>query len=395
MALDDVAAEPLVGARRQLQVDGGAGRERADHGHLERLVHRLGGETRRVGLGRREADAVDGDRVAEADLLPQLRRDAKARAVGAALDALDTADVLHQSGEHHHSLNRVRIKVSSPTSSASVAVPSRRVGMPGAGAGPPSSSGAMKTRASSIWSAAAKAAVRVAPPSSRRLVRPRRPSSSSAAVTRPVAASRRARGSSRRRRRAALRAAPGRRRGRGRRSAAPRRASPAAASRAAGGRRSRRRRGPAGALRRPSARSAAGRRRGRCRSRPRSRRIRRARRGPARGCARRRSRARRRPASWCGRRATSPSSAMTSGMPVSPCLRKGWLARRAARAISSVGVDEVDLHPARAQRFGPAPRRLRRSGRRWRSRRGRCRPRGSRRRRAAGGPWWAQGSSVT
>src|SRR6185312_3270253 len=97
--------------------------ERADHGHLQGLVHRLGGEAGRVRLRRRQADAVDRDRVAEADVRPEAGRDAKARAVGAALDALDAADVLHESGEHHHSLNRVRIKVSSPTVLASTRLP--------------------------------------------------------------------------------------------------------------------------------------------------------------------------------------------------------------------------------------------------------------------------------
>ena len=118
-----MAAEALGGARGELEVDPGARVERADHGHGERLIHRLGGEALGVGLDRGEADTVDGDRVAETDLAAEPRRDPQPRALAVTLDALDAADVLHQSGEHRHSLNRVRIKVSSPTFSTSVAMP--------------------------------------------------------------------------------------------------------------------------------------------------------------------------------------------------------------------------------------------------------------------------------
>ena len=56
------------GPHRQLEVDPVAGGEAAERGDREGLVHRLGLEAAGVGGDRGQADAVDGDRVAEADL---------------------------------------------------------------------------------------------------------------------------------------------------------------------------------------------------------------------------------------------------------------------------------------------------------------------------------------
>ena len=78
-----------------------------------------------------------------------------------------------QSGEHpHHSLKRVVIRVSvARQACAGVALGASQPPRPvRAGGAPPSRTGATKIRASSISSASAKAAARVAPPSRKRLV---------------------------------------------------------------------------------------------------------------------------------------------------------------------------------------------------------------------------------
>ena len=107
-----------VGLHRELEVDPAAGLEAAERGQSQGLVHRLGGEAGRAGLGRGQADAVDGDRVARGDLGAEAGRDAHRGAVDSGVDGFDGADVLDQPGEHpHHSLNRALISVSSPTAS--------------------------------------------------------------------------------------------------------------------------------------------------------------------------------------------------------------------------------------------------------------------------------------
>ena len=212
----------------------------------------------------------------------------------------------------------------------------------------------MKTRASSIWPAAAKAAARVAPPSSRRLVRPRRPSSASAAAIRSVGG--RAGGEDRlgAGARAALRAGrvgvgavdDGQRRlvegrqelrverqaGVGVEDDADRLARFADVRAVSSGSSARTVPIPtaiASHSPRQTWTSCAAALAG----------------DPGRGAGRR---------SRCGRRATSPSSATTSGSPVSACLRKGWLSEAGGAGDLGAGRDEVDLHPAVAQ-IAPAP----------------------------------------
>ena len=96
--------------------------------------------------------------------------------------------------------------------------------------------------------------------------------------------------------------------------------------------------------------------------------------------------------------ATLPSSVIadlksTHGRPVRACLRNAWLSSRARVRELAVGDDDLDALVAQdPQARGPTPSR---SGRRCRRRRGGCRRRGSRRCTAACGPWWQHGSSET
>ena len=120
VALDDVAAEALVGARRQLQVDPGAGAP-ARRSRSPRSVWFIASVSKpsasaSVAVRQTPLTAIESPRPISR---PEAGRDPQRAPLGAGLDALHAADVLHQSGEHHHSLNRVRIKVSSPTMSAS------------------------------------------------------------------------------------------------------------------------------------------------------------------------------------------------------------------------------------------------------------------------------------
>ncbi len=153
MALQNVPAEPIRRLHRQLQVDPIARSQAAQGGHLQRLVHRLGLEPAGVGLRRGQAGPVDRDRVAGRDLRPQIRGEPQPSAIGPGLDGLHSSDVLNQTGEHHHSLNRAVIRVSPEPSSAGVRF------------APPSRTGATKVRASSTSPASTKAAARVWPPS--------------------------------------------------------------------------------------------------------------------------------------------------------------------------------------------------------------------------------------
>ena len=90
-------SDALIASSRLTLAPGSMAPERGD---LEGLVHRLDLEADVVDRGRREADAVDGDRVALADLGDQAGGDMKPGAVAAAVDVLDLADVLDQAGEH-------------------------------------------------------------------------------------------------------------------------------------------------------------------------------------------------------------------------------------------------------------------------------------------------------
>ena len=150
-----------------------------------------------------------------------------------------------------------------------------------------------------------------------------------------------------------LRDGRGPRRRRRRRGPGSRRGWRAAGSRAAAVRPSRIRRAAAAAGRPRGARSAAGRRRGPCRFRPRSRPIRPASGGPARGCARPRSRASRPAPSRWRRRRDIASFSVTSGRPVRACLRNGWLSRRAAVA-SAPAATSTSTPPSR-RIPGPRP----------------------------------------
>ena len=59
-----MAAESVVCPERQLEVDRIARLQRAERGALKRRVHDVGAELLRPGFDRRQADPVDGDRVA-------------------------------------------------------------------------------------------------------------------------------------------------------------------------------------------------------------------------------------------------------------------------------------------------------------------------------------------
>ncbi len=64
VTLHDVAAEPVGGAQRQLEIDRRADRDLLQRAARKRLVHDIGGEIPLRYLDRRQADAVDRDRVA-------------------------------------------------------------------------------------------------------------------------------------------------------------------------------------------------------------------------------------------------------------------------------------------------------------------------------------------
>ena len=101
VALDDVAAEPVGGLHRQLQVDRGARprRRRARSPRASGSSPRSRSRSRRPRSrsGRRRSTATESPR---RDLGRQRGRDAQAGAVAAALERLDRADVLDQAGEH-------------------------------------------------------------------------------------------------------------------------------------------------------------------------------------------------------------------------------------------------------------------------------------------------------
>ena len=100
VALDDVAAEPVAGAQRQLEVDRVARPERAERAAPQRLLHHVGGEAVTVGLDRRQADAVDRHRVARAELAGELAAHAQAHAAAVALERLHRPGAGHEPREH-------------------------------------------------------------------------------------------------------------------------------------------------------------------------------------------------------------------------------------------------------------------------------------------------------
>ena len=86
MALDDVAAEPVGRAQRQLEVDLGALGDLGQRGAAQRLVHHVGAEAAVGDRGGGQADAVDGDGVALGDLGRQRGADGQADAVRGRVD---------------------------------------------------------------------------------------------------------------------------------------------------------------------------------------------------------------------------------------------------------------------------------------------------------------------
>src|SRR3954449_3507094 len=81
VALDDVAAQARVGAQRELEVHAAARGNLGQRGPPQRLVHDLGAEAVAAHADRRQADAVDGDGVAVAQLGGERRGDGQADAV--------------------------------------------------------------------------------------------------------------------------------------------------------------------------------------------------------------------------------------------------------------------------------------------------------------------------
>src|SRR4029079_2046721 len=84
-----------------LEVDPVAGLHAGEAGLVERLLHDVGGPRVAVALGHRQAAAVDGDRVAQADVGEDvLGVDGEPEGVALVLDAGDGAQLLDDPGEH-------------------------------------------------------------------------------------------------------------------------------------------------------------------------------------------------------------------------------------------------------------------------------------------------------
>ena len=101
VALDDVAAEPLVDGDGAFEVDPVAGGHAAERGLVERLLHQVGGPAAVAELGDGQAAAVDGDRVAQARALEHGGRgDGEPDGVALVGDLGDGAELLDDAGEH-------------------------------------------------------------------------------------------------------------------------------------------------------------------------------------------------------------------------------------------------------------------------------------------------------
>src|SRR5436190_14001560 len=99
--LDDVSAQAVGGPQRQLEVDGAVRLERAERRAPQRLVHDVGAEELAAAQADGgQADTVDGDRVALAQLAGERRVDAEPHPVARLVDAVDGPEVLNQTGEH-------------------------------------------------------------------------------------------------------------------------------------------------------------------------------------------------------------------------------------------------------------------------------------------------------
>src|SRR3954468_2764129 len=108
MTLDEVAAEAVADAQRQLEVHSVARLQPAERSDVERLLHHVGLEAVAVDRDRGQADAVHRNRIALRELTGEWGPDGDARAC-----FLDLAGLGDQPGEHHHSLSRAVTSTSS------------------------------------------------------------------------------------------------------------------------------------------------------------------------------------------------------------------------------------------------------------------------------------------
>src|SRR5947208_2945876 len=194
VALHDVAAEPVGGAQRQLEVDRRPRLHLPQRRAAQRLVHDVRAEQlSRTHPHGREAHPVDRDRVALGQLARQRRAHAQPHPAGPLVDAVHDPQVLDEARKDgHHSRRRALTRTSSPTRShssvrARTASAMRSTPSPSSGsraARPPTSSGARNSRTSSISPASKNAPARCGPPSSRIEVTSRSPSWASAERTR-------------------------------------------------------------------------------------------------------------------------------------------------------------------------------------------------------------------
>src|SRR4051812_30713502 len=97
--LHDVPAEPVGRAQRQLEVHFRAFTDLRQRGPPQRLVHDVGGEDPVGDRSGGQADAVDGDRIALAQLAGKRSLDVQAHAVTRALHGGDHAEIGDQPGE--------------------------------------------------------------------------------------------------------------------------------------------------------------------------------------------------------------------------------------------------------------------------------------------------------
>src|SRR3954453_23206770 len=100
VALDDVAAETVGGPQRRLEVDPRVRLHAPERRAPQRLVHHVGAEQLAAAHPHGgQADAVDRDGVALAQLAGQRRAHGQAHAVAGLVDPVDGAEVLDEAGE--------------------------------------------------------------------------------------------------------------------------------------------------------------------------------------------------------------------------------------------------------------------------------------------------------
>src|SRR3954452_24730154 len=101
VALHDMPPEPVGGAQRQLEVDLRPRLQLAQRRAPQRLLHHVGAEQLAAAHARRgQADAVDRDAVALAQLAGQGRAHAQPHPVRRAVDAVDLTEILDEACEH-------------------------------------------------------------------------------------------------------------------------------------------------------------------------------------------------------------------------------------------------------------------------------------------------------